>query len=152
MIMRNFAKVSLTVAGAVAAAGAFTAPAFSQDQNACPVDGCQVEIVSVEKNGDELKLMLEANFAPDMSKNHLHIWWGENYTVEQVSGNAESEYGVEQGDWHPTDEYPEYMTQSAVSLEVRGDATSICVTAADRDHDILDPMAVNCMSVADMLN
>ena len=152
MMTRSFAKVSLTFAGALGALGAFTAPALSQDQNACPVDGCQIEIVSAEKAGDELKLMFEANFAPDMSKNHIHIWWGENYTVEQVSGNAESEYGVEQGIWHPTDEYPEYMTQADVSLAERGDATTLCVSAADRDHDILDTEAVHCMSVADMLN
>lgn len=138
---------------AAAVAGVFcTTGAMAQDMtNACPVDGCKVSIVSVEKAGDELKVTLDANFTPDMSKNHLHIWWGENYTVKQVSNNAETEHGVTQGDWHPTDEYPVYTTQSAASMSERGEATSLCVSAADRGHDILDVDSFECISVADLV-
>lgn len=119
--------------------------------NACPVDGCTVKIVKVEKSGTELAVVFEANFKPDMSKNHIHIWWGENYSVEQVSGNAETVYKVKQGEWHPTDAYPNYVTQSAASVSVRGNAKSLCVSPADRNHDILDAKIVMCLDVSDYL-
>jgi hypothetical protein len=116
--------------------------------NACPVDGCEVKIVSVQKEGDELRLTLEANYTPDMSRNHVHVWWGENFTVEQVSNNAEPVHHVKQGEWHPTADYPDYVTQSAVSTKVRGKAKTICVSAGDRNHDILDVTKFQCMDVS----
>jgi hypothetical protein len=119
--------------------------------NACPVDGCEVKIAEVSKAGDELQLTFETNFHPDMSKNHIHVWWGELYTVEQVSNNAEPTYGVKQGDWHPTDEFPTYVTQSAASVTVRDGTRTLCVSAADRNHDILDPKAYDCVDVGDHL-
>lgn len=143
----------LHVVSAVAAGLCAALPqvAAAQDSNACPVDGCIVTIASVEQDGEELKVTFDANFAPDMSKNHIHVWWGENYTVEQVSNNAEPTYGVAQGDWHPTADFPEYVTTGAASVGVRGEAVTLCVTAADRNHDILDPAITDCRSVGDML-
>src|SRR3546814_19082685 len=46
------------------------------------------------------------SFARGISRNHFHVWWGENYTVEQLSNHAAQTYGVKQGDWHLTDEIP----------------------------------------------
>jgi hypothetical protein len=136
-------------------AGALTggATAVAQDtlSNACPVDGCAVKIVDVRNSGDELALTFEANFMPDMSKNHIHVWWGENFTIEQVSNDAETVHNVKQGEWHPTADYPSYVTQSAVSTSVRGAAKTICVSAADRNHDILDVTVSHCMDVGDHL-
>lgn len=127
--------------------------ALGQDgMNACPVDGCIVQIVSAERAGDEIKVVFDANFVPDLSKNHFHVWWGENYSVEQVSGNAESFYGVEQGIWHPIDDYPEYTTTGDIAVAARGEAVTLCATASGRNHDILDPTLVSCMSVADLVN
>src|SRR3546814_1231767 len=84
--------------------------------NACPVDGCEVTIAEVAKAGDELAVTLDANFMPDVSRNHFHVWWGENYTVEQVSNNAEPTYGVEQGDWHPRSEEHTSELQSLMRI------------------------------------
>lgn len=119
--------------------------------NACPVDGCVVEIVAAKKQGSEILLTLKANYKPDMSKNHIHVWWGENYKIEQVTNNAETVYMVKQGEWHPTDEYPDYVTQSAASTAVRGAAKTLCVSASDRNHDILDVKKLNCMDVSGQL-
>jgi hypothetical protein len=119
--------------------------------NACPVDGCEVKIVDVQKSGDELDLTLESNFSPDMSKNHVHVWWGENYAIEQVSNNAETVHKVKQGEWHPTADYPNYVTQSAVSTAVRRNAKTICVSPADRNHDILDVKVSHCVDVESKL-
>ncbi|WP_188908481.1 hypothetical protein [Aureimonas endophytica] len=131
-----------------ASAGSVTAePAV----NACPVDGCQIHFVSVEKADGELRLTLEANFKPDMSKNHIHVWWGDNFDVKQVSNNAETLYGVKRGVWHPTDEYPVYVTQSGASMKERRNATTLCVSAGDRNHDIIDPALFECRSVADLV-
>ena len=116
--------------------------------NACPVDGCEVKIVDVKKSGDELALTLEANYTPDLSKNHFHVWWGDNFTVKQVSNNAEKAHGLKQGDWHPTDEYPSYVTQGPVSIAVRGNSKTICVSAGDRNHDIIDVTKFNCMDIS----
>ncbi len=135
------------LSAAFAGFGLTTGGTAQEAVNACPVDGCKISIVSVEKQGDELLVTFDANFKPEMSKNHIHIWWGENFDVKQVSNNAETEHGVAQGEWHPTDEYPGYTTQSAASVAVRGDATTLCVSAADRNHDILDPEIFECYSV-----
>ena len=80
--------------GLLAAFGAGGSLAQGTPPNACPVDGCEVRIVDVKKSGNELALTLQANFTPDMSKNHVHVWWGDNFTVKQVSNNAETAYGV----------------------------------------------------------
>ena len=139
---------------AVALPLAFLAPlSEAQDAppNSCPVDGCEVKIVAVEKDGNELRLTFEANYTPDMSRNHIHVWWGENYKVEQVSNNAEPVHHVKQGEWHPTADYPAYVTQSAVSTSVRGAAKTICVSAGDRNHDIIDVAKFSCMDVSGYL-
>ncbi|HEU0223752.1 MAG TPA: hypothetical protein VFR34_16285 [Paracoccaceae bacterium] len=130
------------------AAAAGGAAAQSELPNACPVDGCMVQIVGVEKAGDELALKFEANFAPDISKNHIHVWWGDNFRIEQVSNNAETVHNVKQGEWHPTADYPDYVTQSAASTSLRGNSGTICVSAADRNHDILDVKVQHCVDVS----
>lgn len=145
-------RMARRVLMAAAALTAIVPAAWAQEMtNACPVDGCQVRIVSVEKSGDELQLTFEANYLPDFSKNHFHVWWGENFTVEQVSNNAEPVHHVKQGEWHPTAEYPAYVTQSEVSVKNRGSATTLCVSAGDRNHDIIDVKQYDCRSVADLL-
>ena len=139
---------------AVALPLAFLAPlSEAQDAppNACPVDGCEVKIVAVEKDGDELQLTLEANYSPDMSNNHIHVWWGDNYTVEQVSNDAETVHHVKQGEWHPMADYPSYVTQSAASMKVRGTSKTICVSPADRNHDIIDVKVFQCVDISNHL-
>lgn len=128
-------------------------PVLAQDSlpNACPVDGCDVKIVGVKKAGSEIELTLEANFMPEMSKNHVHVWWGENFKVEQVTNNAETVYHVKQGDWHPTADYPTYSTTSAASTTVRGSAKTLCVSPSDRNHDILDIKVFHCLDVSEHL-
>ena len=116
--------------------------------NACPVDGCEVKIMGMKRAGDELELTFEANFTPDVSKNHLHVWWGEKFTVEQVGRNAEPVHGVTKGSWHRHDDYPTYITQGAASTSERGDATTVCVSAADRNHNILDIKLYNCVDAS----
>jgi len=140
-----------TVGLILTALAGVTARAQENLPNACPVDGCEVKIVGVSKAGDELQITFESNFKPDMSKNHFHVWWGELYGVEQVSNNAEPTYGVKQGEWHPTDEFPTYTTQSAASVSVRNGAHTLCVSPADRNHDILDPKVFNCVDVGGYL-
>ena len=119
--------------------------------NACPVDGCEVKIAGVKRFGDELKLTFESNFSPDVSKNHFHVWWGEKYTVKQVGRNAETVHGVTQGRWHRHDEYPTYVTKGAASTGVRGEAVTICVSAADRNHNILDVQIYHCVDASSHL-
>lgn len=126
-------------------------PVHAAMPNACPVDGCEVKIVGVEKSGSELELTFESNFTPDVSKNHFHVWWGENFTVEQVGRNAEPVYGVKQGRWHRHDDFPTYVTQGAASTSVRGNAQTLCVTAADRNHNVLDVKIYHCVNVKDKI-
>jgi hypothetical protein len=130
--------------------GVATLPAAAMP-NACPVDGCVVKILEVRKSGEELEITFDSNFTPDVSKNHFHVWWGENFTVEQVGRNAQPVYGVKQGRWHRHADYPAYITQGAASTGVRGDAVTICVSAADRNHNILDIKAYHCVDVSDNL-
>jgi len=119
--------------------------------NACPVDGCQIRIVDVKQNGGELALTFEANFSPDVSKNHIHVWWGDIYSVEQAGRGAETVHGVKQGRWHRHDDYPTYVTTEAASTGLRNGTTTLCVSAADRDHNIIDVVQYHCVDVADQL-
>jgi hypothetical protein len=136
--------VAMTMSGA-------SGLALAAMPNACPVDGCDVKILEVTRSGDELEITFKANFMPDVSKNHFHVWWGENFTVEQVGRNAQTVHGVEQGRWHRHADYPTYITQGAASTSVRGDAVTICVSSADRNHNILDVKVFHCVDVSDKL-
>src|SRR5205085_6327137 len=134
-----------------AAWAGFGARAADQLPNAGPVDGCEVRIVGFKKVGSEIELTLKANYMPSMSKNHIHVWWGENYKVEQVTNNAEPVYHVKQGEWHPMADYPTYVTTSAASTAVRGKAHTLCVSPADRNHNILDVKIFHCVDVSSQL-
>ncbi len=131
--------------------GAGGALAADSLPNACPVDGCDVRILEVARSGDELELSFESNFSPDVSKNYFHVWWGENYTAKQVGRNAETVHGVTQGRWHRHDDYPTYITKGAASTSVRREAVTICVSPADRNHNIIDIQVYHCVDVSDHL-
>ncbi len=130
--------------------GADHAPASEPMANACPVDGCEVKILEVKAAGDELALSFESNFMPDVSKNHFHVWWGEQYDIKQVGRNA-SAFGMEKGKWHRHDDYPDYITTGAASTKIRDGAVTICVTAADRNHNILDVSLYHCVDASGQL-
>jgi hypothetical protein len=117
--------------------------------NACPAEGCVVTITKTAKEGSEIAVTWETNFAPDVSKNHIHIYW-DKYTADQVSSDAEAR-GVKQGEWVPTDKFPTYVTQGPVSVKNRGNSTTLCVTAGDRDHAVIDSSIVDCQDVSDLL-
>jgi hypothetical protein len=119
--------------------------------NACPVDGCVIKIKSMALKDGELEVEFDANFVPSLAKNHFHVWWSEKFDIKQVTSNAESKYGMTQGSWHPTDDFPMYMTRGVVSYAERGTAETICVTASDRNHEILDSSEMDCQSVAGLM-
>lgn len=115
--------------------------------NACPDEGCRVRIASVKAApGGELILDFDANYTPDISHNHVHVYW-DHYTAEQVSDDAEPRFHVTPGDWVPTGDDP-YTTGDAASVTKRGTSTRICVTAGDRDHNVLDPKLYECTDVS----
>lgn len=150
--VKRFSRFSATVLGAVAMTlGPAYTFAAGTPPNACPVDGCVVEIVEVGPSGEELAVTFESNFTPDVSKNHFHVWWAEKFTVEQVGRNAETVHGVTQGRWHRHDDYPVYITKGAASAGVREGAVTLCVSAADRNHNILDVKIFDCMDVSQQL-
>ncbi len=117
--------------------------------NACPVDGCLITIKNAEKQGNEFALALESNFSPDVSLNHYHVYW-DTYSAEQVSNDAAAR-GVKQGEWIPTADSPTFTTKDVVSTKNRGTSTKLCVTAGDRDHNVIDSTLVNCMDVSAQL-
>jgi hypothetical protein len=117
--------------------------------NACPQEGCTIKFDDVVRAGDELKVTWTANFTPDFSRNHIHVYW-DTYTADQVSDDAASR-GVEQGSWHPTDEYPEYTTGSEASVTKRNGSTKICVTAGDRNHNVIDAKLFECRDIQGLL-
>jgi hypothetical protein len=121
-------------------------PSSSALPNACPAEGCRASIVSVTKaaNG-ELIVTLTSNFTPDISHNHFHIYW-DTYTSRQVSDDAQPRFNVTQGDWVPTDANP-YTTGDETSVTKRGSSTHLCVTAGDRNHDVLNPDLYQCYDV-----
>ena len=119
-------------------------------ENACPSEGCTVTIDTVEQAGDELLVTWTPNFAPDVSRNHIHVYW-DTFEPDQVSNDA-ADRGVDQGDWVPTADSPQFTTTGPVSTGAAGDSTTLCVTAADRDHNVLDAVLEDCRDVADLLS
>jgi len=119
--------------------------------NACPPDGCTITIAAVaaDTDGSELVMTFDANFSPDIAGNHFHVYW-DTFEADQVSSDA-TERGVTQGDWHPTDDYPDYTTTEATSVTQRGDSETLCVTAGDRDHAVIDASSVACTDVSAQL-
>lgn len=150
-VMSFRGRVAMAAAMATTVIVADQALAADTMPNACPVDGCEVRITDVKAAGSELELTLDANFQPDVSKNHIHVWWGESFTVEQAGRNAEPVHGVPQGRWHRHDDYPTYVTQGAASTEARDGAKTLCVSAADRNHNILDVSIFHCVDVNSLL-
>jgi hypothetical protein len=43
------------------------------------------------------------------------------------------------------------VTEGPVSVTTRGDSTTLCVTAADGDHAVIDAALVDCRDVSDLL-
>ena len=156
MVVAGIAVLSVTACGAdeppegsTPGSPAAGSPTPTVVANACPAEGCTIEIVDVTREGPELAVTWQTNFAPDVSKNHIHVYW-DIYDADQVSSDAEAR-GVEQGEWVPTD-VETYVTESAVSVDQRGDSTRICVTAGDRDHAVIDSSLVDCRDVANLLD
>lgn len=118
-------------------------------QNACPSSGCEVEITEVSVDGDELLVTFSANFKPDIAGNHVHIYW-DSYEAGQVSNDAEAN-GLVQGAWVPTDAYPAFTTQDAVSVASEDVTDNLCVTYGDRDHNVAADPQVDCHDVAEQL-
>lgn len=118
-------------------------------QNACPVEGCKIRITDVKPSGDELAITWEANFTPDFARNHVHVFW-DSFTAAQVSNDA-AEHNLKQGEWVPTGENPTFVTEGAVAKSTRGASTTICVTAGDRDHNVINSDLVDCRDVAALL-
>jgi hypothetical protein len=129
-------------------AAASSSTTTAAKQNACPTNGCSVTITDVKKEGSELRVTWTANYAPDFSKNHIHVYWSK-FTADQVSDDA-AKRKVVQGEWEPTDAYPTYLTEGAVSTKARGGSAKICVTAGDRDHIVIDSSIVNCRDISDL--
>ncbi len=129
-------------------ASAAVSPSMAPMANACPTEGCIIKIVDVARSGNEIAVSWETNFAPDVSKNHVHVYW-DTYTSDQVSSDAEAR-GVKQGEWIPTD-VETFVTKDVLSVDNRGDSTTICVTAGDRNHAVIDSSIVDCRDVSDLL-
>ncbi len=121
----------------------------TQMVNACPEDGCTIEITDVQAQDAELLITWDANFAPEVARNHVHVYW-DTYEPGQVSGDAEAR-GVDQGQWVPTDANPTFLSEGAVSVVERGASTTVCVTAANGEHSVLDEALEHCFDVGDAL-
>ena len=139
------AAAPVSTAVVVASTTAPAAAAAGQKGNACPVEGCLIEVTEAERTGDELSLTFTANFDPDVSRNHIHVYW-DRFTSKQVSNNAET-VGVTKGQWVPTKVTNGFLTQGAVSLLQREGSTKVCVTAGDRNHDVIDAAKFTCRDV-----
>ena len=57
-------------------------------QNACPVEGCQVRIDKVAKEGDELRVTWTANYRPDFARNHIHVYWDTFTATSESSASS----------------------------------------------------------------
>ena len=121
--------------------------------NACPAEGCTIFIEEASLADDgEIALTFNANFTPEFEFNHIHVFW-DSQEAGSVSSDFEARGYTVAGKWHPTDIYPDYVTQAdaSVSSESRGESTTICVTAANSEHAVLDPGLLACRDVSDLL-
>jgi hypothetical protein len=117
--------------------------------NACPEEGCLITIDGAAADGAELVLTWTTNFTPEVARSHIHVYW-DTFSVDEVSSDAESR-GFTQGVWVPTDANPTFTTEGATSVAARAESTMLCVTAADRDHVVIDRLLVDCLDVSNLL-
>lgn len=128
------------------------APAGAEGElllNLCPEEGCRVEVTAAERQGEELLLSLQANFAPDLARNHIHIYW-DNFSAEQVGSDSPARFGVRQGEWAEV-ERTSFATSGRVSVSARGESMMICATAADLDHRVINPRQSDCFEVGELV-
>ena len=124
-------------------------PSIRPEPNTCPTEGCRVTIQGIEDAGEELKLSFSSNYLPNISGNHFHVYW-DRFEARQVSNDAASKHGVEQGEWEPTADNP-FTTSGTVAVGRRAEAARICVTPGDANHNVIDPAASDCRDVAGFL-
>ncbi len=124
-------------------------PAPAALANACPADGCKVQVVSASRAGREIRIKLKANYAPDVSRNHFHFYWS-TFTAKQVSVDAGPRFGVTQGAWVASADNP-FTTADLVSVRTRKNARQICVTTGDRYHNVIDADLFSCRDVSRLL-
>ncbi|MGF1596992.1 MAG: hypothetical protein ACFCVK_08660 [Acidimicrobiales bacterium] len=121
--------------------------------NDCPAGGCVITIEGAKAgDGGEIQLTLDANYTPDFERNHIHVYW-DVYEAGAVSADFQNNGYDEQGRWDPTDSYPRYLTQAETSVAsaFRQGSTTLCVTAANSDHTVIDASIVDCMDVGDLV-
>jgi hypothetical protein len=159
--MKTMRRISTTALLAVAACGACggddassvtatTAPPTDSTghggANACPIDGCEIVITDAVRNGEEITLTFEANFDPTISRNHIHVYW-DSFTADQVSNDAAAR-DVVQGKWIPTDVMDGFTTEGDIAIDARAGSTTLCVTAGDLNHDVIDSAVADCHDVS----
>ncbi len=113
----------------------------------CPAEGCSIRILDAQPSGAELAVTLEANWAMSVNGIHAHYFWSPTYAANQVGGDSAARFGVAVGSWDLDDRFPFYVTENAASTSLRGNATELCVTAADANHNVVDPALVSCFPV-----
>jgi hypothetical protein len=116
--------------------------------NECPDDGCLVRIIEAEPSDGEIILTFDANFAPDISGNHFHIYWN-NWEPAEVSADTSV------GKWEAKDDYPGYNTgdggHTSVTSDAREESSEICVTPADGSHVVIDEDVYDCWEVGELI-
>ena len=139
------------VSGALTAPATVAARAIAPLDAACPTSGCDIRILGAVVSGGEVVVSLEANWVMAEFGDHAHFYWSPNYSAEQVGGDSSERFGVTVGSWDLDARYPVYVTENGASLALRGSATDMCVTPADRNHNVIDPTVVSCISVVEAL-
>ena len=151
-VLPQLQQVGLDLAsGTRVAPTAVGARAITPISAECPAEGCIIRIISIQPSGPELVVAIEANWIQATSGIHAHYFWSPTYSAENAGGDALARFGVPSGSWDLDDRYPDYTTENGASVALRGAATELCVTAADRFHNVIDPTLFSCINVTNAL-
>jgi hypothetical protein len=114
------------------------------EERALPPVACDgglcIEIDDIVLDGGELLITWTADgFVPDTAATHAHFYWGV-YEAEQVGTNA-----TDRAPWELTDDQP-FVPGGELQLANRpAGADSVCVTAADSAHAVIEPANHHCV-------
>jgi serine/threonine protein kinase len=107
----------------------------------CPPGAPCIEMSTIRVVDGEYVIEWSADFTPSVSDTHAHFFW-DVYEAAQV-GSA----SVDRAPWELTARQPFVPAEELRLANRPSDATGICVTPADADHEVIDPASFHCALV-----
>lgn len=109
----------------------------------------RIDAIGVDPASKELRIdWTPIGFNADVTQFHAHFFW--NIFKPDQAGNNAAAFGAKQGRWALTDQRP-FIGQGEIALANKPpDATEMCVTVGDLQHNVVDPANFQCVPLPNL--